>query len=236
MTNTTKLYYENPLELKAKAHVVKADGDLVVVDRTIFFPEGGGQVGSIGHLGQFEVIDTQKRGGRLVVQADLPMVNVETEVVHRVRSNGDFTLKPGDEVDLIVDESHRIGCMRHHGATHLIMCAIWELFGKTSFFTKGCLIGANEARLDLATEIKFDAQLIDEIRRSADHWVDCDAVVEMRPVPDTPEMFIWFSDVSQMTSMPCGGTHFEHLGPIGHVMVQRRSKGKNLERLYIKVS
>ena len=95
MEPTRKLYYEQVDLHETEATVRSVEGDLVITDRTVLFPEGGGQVGDrgwIGTVGDIEagaVVDTRKRGGRLVIQQDLPMIHVETEVVHQQRGDDD---------------------------------------------------------------------------------------------------------------------------------------------------
>jgi len=233
---TEKLYYQDVLARKADARIARVEGNKVILDRTLFYAEGGGQIGDIGCIGPVAIIDTQKQGGQLVIKRGLPQVNVGTEVVHFAAADVSAVFAPGDRVEIEIDDRHRTGCMRHHGATHLAMCQIWQRLGRDAFVTKGCWIGPQEARLDMFTEHRLGAELIAEIEAGVNAWIQTDEAIEMRPVPDVPEMFIWNCALNEVLSMPCGGTHPPRLGGIGRVRLQRRSKGKKLERIYIYVT
>ena len=57
---TRKLYWEDPYQVEFDAVVLKIDGNRVILDKTCFFPKGGGQVGDIGEINGVKVVDTQK--------------------------------------------------------------------------------------------------------------------------------------------------------------------------------
>lgn len=231
-TRTKKLYHADPTLLRATARVLAVENDAVIVDQTIFFPEGGGQEGDHGLLGPLRVRDTQKRGGEMVIRQDLPVIAVNTEVVHHI--DGDTSLVvPGQEVDLVVDAVRREGCTRLHSATHLALARLQELFPEESFLTAGCRIGPIEARLDVHTDRKFVGALLDDIQAGVDAWIASDAEVERWQVPEVSEMFLWHVELSPYLHMPCGGTHVARLGEIGPVRLKRRGLGKGRERLYI---
>jgi alanyl-tRNA synthetase len=230
---TIKLYYVDPALRKTTARVVAVECGAVILDQTIFYPEGGGQEGDQGYIGPIRVQDTQKRGGTVVVRPDLPEVAVHTEVVHVVDDDVSNLLAPGDEVELTVDATRREGCTKLHGGAHVVLARFEELFGATSFVLEGCHISPTQARLDLRTELKLSGTVLDDLQGGVNAWIDTDAPVEMRPVPDVSEMFIWHSDLNPHLSMPCGGTHAARLGALGHLRLKRRRMGKNLERIYI---
>src|SRR5262249_49416791 len=152
---TRKLYYDDPDLYECKATVVAVEGDAIICDGTIFFPEGGGQVPDQGTIDGLNVIDVQKRGGRPVIRKDLPVVNVETEVVHTFANGGTLPFQVGQVVHQRIDVAHRQKCRENHSATHLVMGAIWERSGHDAFTTQGCRITPAGARLDLFTPIRF---------------------------------------------------------------------------------
>lgn len=233
VTVTKKLYYEDVYMLRTTARVLQVQDDKVILDATCFYPEGGGQVGDKGWIGPLRVRDTQKHGGMIVSRKDLPTVSVNTEVVHYIEGSAEG-LAPGDEVQLVVDEEWRRSCMDGHGAAHLVLGALVEKFGAESFFTTGCHIAPNQARLDLRTEHKFGGSILEDIQGRVNEWVDGGAPVSMLPVEGVSEMFIWSADgLGEHLRMPCGGTHHRDLKSIGHVRLKRRREGKGLERIYI---
>jgi alanyl-tRNA synthetase len=230
---TKKLYYDDPALHECKATVVAVEGDAIICDGTIFFPEGGGQVPDQGTIDGLDVIDVQKRGGRPIIRRDLPVVNVETEVVHTLANGDALSFEVGQVVHQRIDAGHRQKCKEHHSATHLVMGAIWERHGQNAFTTQGCRITPTGARLDLFTSIRFSPELLAALEVTVNEWVSTNAAVEMLPVDGVPEVYIWNCGINSFLRQPCGGTHVARLGQIGEVHVKRTNKGKSLERLTI---
>jgi alanyl-tRNA synthetase len=232
-TVTRKLYYEDVYMTEAKARVIDVTGNMIVLDASCFYPEGGGQVGDRGWIGSLRVCDTQKRGGVVAASKGLPTVSINTEIVHYIEGSVDG-ITPGDEVPLRIDEEWRRGCMNGHGAAHLVLGAIADMFGADSFFTTGCHIVPTQARLDLRTEHKFGGATLEEIQARVNAWITTGAPVSMKAVENMSEMFIWSAHgLGENLQMPCGGTHHPDLRSIGPVRLKRRREGKGLERIYI---
>ncbi len=108
----------------------------VVLDRTPFYAEAGGQVGDTGWLvsrsGRFEVVDTQRPAGDVVVHRGV------------VREG---TLRVGDRVTAQVDGPRRWEVMRHHTATHLLHKALREVLGEHAR-QAGSLVAPDRLRFD----------------------------------------------------------------------------------------
>lgn len=85
----------------------------IVLDRTAFYPEGGGQPADTGILGGANVLDVQERGGQIIHTADAP-------------------LKAGQEVSGRVDRERRLELMRHHTAEHIVSGLASRLYGCTN--------------------------------------------------------------------------------------------------------
>ncbi len=106
----------------------------LVLDRTPFYPEGGGQVGDRGVIrapgGLFRVTDTQRRG--------------ET-IVHLGRAEG--PVRPGERVRAEVDEERRRALVRHHSATHLVHAALRRVLGE-QVQQRGSLVVPERLRFD----------------------------------------------------------------------------------------
>jgi alanyl-tRNA synthetase len=230
---TQKLYYADPDLRECNATIVGVEGNAIVCDSTIFFPEGGGQVPDVGTINGLNVVDVQKRGGRPIMRRDLPVVNVETEVLHTFENGDDVHFEVGQPVHQRIDASHRQKCKEHHSATHLAMGAIWERYGPDAFITQGCRITPTGARLDLFTSIRFSPELLAGLEATVNQWVSTNAPVEMIPVDGVPEVYIWNCGLNSFLRQPCGGTHVNQLGQIGTIHLKRTNKGKSLERLII---
>lgn len=99
----------------------------VILDRSAFFSEGGGQAGDVGDIGGAQVIDTYEKNG---------------EVVHLCKS----PLEIGEKVHGIIDAGVRIRRMQNHSGEHLLMGFIHR---KTGYENVGFHMGAEEVLLDL---------------------------------------------------------------------------------------
>ncbi len=114
---TEKLFHKEPYTRRFSARVVGVLGDYVVLDRTAFYPEGGGQKPDRGRLvvgdRVYEVVDVQKVGD---------------VVVHRVRPPP-RDISAGLEVFGEIDWDLRYSHMRHHTATHVLLGVLRRVYG-----------------------------------------------------------------------------------------------------------
>ena len=109
---TEPVYYEDSYLQELEAKVQSIDGRAVVLDRTICYPEGGGQPGDRGFLGESRILDTQKgEGGAIIHKVD------------RV------TFKEGDVVKVRLDWPHRAFYMQVHTAQHMISGLLFTRHG-----------------------------------------------------------------------------------------------------------
>ncbi len=117
------------LEGPARVLTVTADGD-VILDRTPFYGEGGGQVGDTGSLNGVRVTDTRKTPRGVFL--------------HRVEGPAP---EPGRRVKAIVDASRRRAIARNHSATHLLHRALREVLGSEAH-QAGSLVAPDRLRFD----------------------------------------------------------------------------------------
>src|SRR5260370_29678327 len=114
---TERLYLADPYLARFRARVVGStalDGrPAVLLDRSAFYPEGGGQLGDRGTLAGVAVLDTQERAG---------------EVLHLLAAP-DPTLAPGAEVEAAVDWGRRFDHMQQHHGQHLLSAAFEHVHG-----------------------------------------------------------------------------------------------------------
>lgn len=117
MCETIPLYYSKPYDTKLSANVLAlttyTGKPAVVLDRTLFYPEGGGQPGDMGTLNQEVVIDTQK--------------DSEGTIFHILEREPDCAV--GETVQLQVDWNHRYTYMQQHTGQHLLSGTMYQLFG-----------------------------------------------------------------------------------------------------------
>ncbi len=208
----------------AVAAIEAGDGAVIVLDKTPFYAESGGQVGDRGQLiasrGTFHVSDTQK------VQAE---VFGHHGVLHTGR------LAVGDALEANVDTAARGRTMRNHSATHLMHKALREVLGP-HVQQKGSLVDADKTRFDFS----HDAPLsVDELRR-----VETMVNAEILRNAATAARVMKFDDAVKGGAMAlfgekygdevrvleigssrelCGGTHVVRTGDIGFFKITSES-------------
>jgi alanyl-tRNA synthetase len=188
----------------------------VVLDRTPFYAEAGGQVGDRGVLvgsgGTFEVADTQK------IQADV-------YGHHGALKTG--TLKAGDRVEARVDVALRASTMRNHSVTHLMHKALREVLG-AHVQQKGSLVDPDKTRFDFSHDKPMGEQQIREVERrvNAEILQNTPTRAQVMPIEEAKKsgavmLFgekygdeVRVLDIGSSREF-CGGTHVARTGDIG---------------------
>jgi alanyl-tRNA synthetase len=192
------------------------DSGTVVLDRTPFYAEAGGQVGDRGELvganGTFEVADTQK------IQADV--------YGHSgVLKTG--ALKVGDAVESRVDVALRASTMRNHSVTHLMHKALREVLG-AHVQQRGSLVDAEKTRFDFSHNKPMSEQEIREVelRVNAEIIQNTPTRAQVMPIEEAKKsgavmLFgekygdeVRVLDIGSSREF-CGGTHVARTGDIG---------------------
>ena len=227
---TQKLYLQDMYATTTDATITEIIGNTVVVDQTVFFAEGGGQVGDTGLLNDYRVVDTQKKVGpdtKMLLHESFPSIRLNTNNAHilEVEPNG---LQVGDKVSLKIDWERRYRIMRNHSATHIVLLVINRLIGELP--VKGCLLESEKGRIDFGSKISPDQ--IPEIEKKCNDLIQRGLPIENSMLENEPEALFWKCDGEVM---PCGGTHVANTSEIGPIKLKRRSQGKKLDRIYIEV-
>ncbi|MEO0402119.1 MAG: alanyl-tRNA editing protein [Pseudomonadota bacterium] len=234
---TDMLFREDAYLRQAPAVVLAhtAEGG-VVLDRTIFYPTGGGQPGDSGALSWGMA--------RLTIATTIKGLNDEIVLVPAEPR----ALPPiGAEVEQVLDWDRRYGHMRVHTALHLLSVAM--PFGVT-----GGSVGANRGRLDFdmaeapedrdAIETALNDFVSADLRVSED-WItraDLEAnpgmvkTLSVQPPRGTgPIRLVRIGDVDDMIDLqPCGGTHVARTGEIGALRIGKiEKKGRMNRRVYL---
>ena len=150
LPKTEQLYYQFKSETSAK--VIWLQDKYIVLDKTPFYPEGGGQAADNGTINRIEVVDVQKVG------------NI---IVHIMKSGAEKGLVRGKDVECKVDMDRRNRLMAHHTATHLISAAARAILGKHAW-QEGARKDADKAHIDIA---HYD-KLSDEQIRNIEDWAN----------------------------------------------------------------
>ena len=233
---TEEIFREEPYRRETRAKVVSVAPEGIRLDRTVFYPRGGGQAGDAGTLAledaSLEIADTVKApsasapGGG---EGDAP------EILHVPAPGQDALLermRPGDEVTARIDWERRHRHMRFHTATHLL-CAI------VPHQTNGCSITAQYARLDFdmveplerATLERELARLVAEAHEVRTVWItdeELDAKPElvrtMSVKPPRGLGRVRLLEIEGVDLQPCGGTHVANTREIGALRVAKIEK------------
>lgn len=220
------LFRDDAYRRETPASVVRAQPAGIVLDRTVFYPRGGGQAGDAGSLllpggGEIAIADTVKGEGAEIVH--VPAAGQEARVA---------ALKPGDPVTARIDWERRHRHMRFHTATHLL-CAI------VPHQTNGCSITAEYARLDFDMVEPLDREHLErELARlvAGGHdvrtvWItdeELDAKPElvrtMSVKPPRGVGRVRLLEIDGVDLQPCGGTHVANTREIGALKVVKIEK------------
>ncbi|MCX9025997.1 MAG: alanine--tRNA ligase [Candidatus Methanoperedens sp.] len=215
---TRKLYYEQPEQMEFEAKVLDVIENNIILDRTLFYPEGGGQPADHGTLSMNDyvanVVDAQSINGVIVHETD-----------------SDFGFAKGDTVKGIIDWERRLAHMRHHTATHIVNDSAKAVLGKHIWQT-GAQKSTDRARLDLTHYKRISDSEFKEIELLANR-----AVMKNQPVfidwMDRVEAEKQYGFVLYQGGVPpgkeirilrvgndveaCGGTHVSNTGLIGPI-------------------
>jgi Ser-tRNA(Ala) deacylase AlaX len=215
----------------ARVTAVRPEG--VVLDRTAFFPSGGGVLGDEGTL-------TEPDGqGYGVVET----VDEDEGVLHRLGRPG---LAAGDAVRGEVDWARRYRLMRYHTATHVLTGIMFKDYRVR---VTGNQLTPEKARVDFAFE-QFDREVLEEGFRRSNALVEQDLPVQVSFVPAAeakarPELFkletVFRHDLPELRLVDIvgfdvqadGGCHVASLVEIGRLVLTKcENKGKANRRVY----
>jgi misacylated tRNA(Ala) deacylase len=231
---TELLFRDDAYAKTASARVVAVSERGIVLDRTIFYAQGGGQVGDTGVL--------VRASGERIAVADTRKGEAPESVLH-VLAPGAPRPEAGETLALEIDWERRYGLMRLHTALHVMSCVVVAP-------VTGGNIAPDRARLDFDIDMSLlDASKIEQevnalIARGVGTetvWIT-DAELDARPElvktmsvqPPRGTGRVRLLKIPGIDLQPCGGTHVANIGEIGAIRVLKvRSEGKRNKRVEI---
>ncbi len=236
MTETQTPMWRDAYLLEAPARVLSVTEEgLVVLDRPIFYPAGGGQPGDVG---------TIEAGGRVIAVADA-VKGDGPETCALVLAEGETPPAPGDEVVQRLDAGRRRAHMRVHTALHLLSVAI-------PLPVTGGQITAEKGRLDFdmpeapedrdSIEARVNA-LIEADHPVTEEWITDEELsanpglvktMSVKPPMGSGRVRLIRIGEGDATVdlQPCGGTHVRRTGEIGRIRLGKiEKKGKRNRRV-----
>jgi alanyl-tRNA synthetase len=234
LPETRKLYYEDQYTRECESEVLKViNNEFIVLDRTCFFPEGGGQPADTGHLffgnSEAKIIDVQKVG---------------KVIIHRIK--GDIP-KTGLIVKEVLDWNKRYGLMKNHTATHVIGGAARRVLGM-HVWQYGTQKGVESSRLDISHYRRVTMEEIRKIEILANEAIERNIPVETAWLPRSeaesrygfrlyqggaiPGKEIRVVKVGDWDVEACAGTHLKNTGEIGFIKITHSERVQDgVERL-----
>ncbi|MGB0747933.1 MAG: alanyl-tRNA editing protein [Magnetospiraceae bacterium] len=230
---TEEIFRADAYARDCTATVIAVDIRGILLDRTVFYPTGGGQPGDTGLL--------KREDGQ-----DIPIVSTVKEpggdgVLH-IPGEGAPPLSVGEVVTAIIDWDTRYKHMRMHTCMHLV-CSLIE--GDVT----GGQVGAAKSRLDFNLEAAPDKEklnadlnrLVAENHPVGDRWID-EAELDANPglvrtmsvKPPRGSGKVRLIEVDGVDLQPCGGTHVKATVEIGPVRIGKiENKGRQNRRINI---
>ena len=231
MPPTELLFRAEPYTRTCEATVSAADAEAVRLDRTVFYPEGGGQPGDTGIL--------RMEDGTEIAVTNTRKGETGDDILHLIDPDA-TPPAPGSRVVADLDWERRYRHMRMHTCLHLLSAVI-------DAPVTGGQLSAEKGRLDFDVDTKLEkAAVQDELNALiardfpvAARWISDEAlaaqpelVKTMRVKPPSGQGRVRVIDVDGIDLQPCGGTHVARTGEIGPVIVRKiESKGRHNRRV-----
>jgi alanyl-tRNA synthetase len=215
--------------LNLSSEVVEPPTHSVVLDSTLFYPEGGGQLGDQGSLGTARVVDTR----------------IENGVIYHLTNK---SVEEG-EIRGKIDWERRLQLMDHHTAVHIVGGSARAILGP-HIWQAGSNKGGRYARIDLTHYSRLSRDDLDKIEDHANDIIQKNHVVE-KLVLDRAEADVQFGfelyqggppkhsqiriiKIGDHDVQACGGTHHDNTGEVAELRIIRSSQVQDgVERLQI---
>jgi alanyl-tRNA synthetase len=232
---TEQLYYQDQYMKEFEAKVLKViDNEYVVLDKTCFYPEGGGQPADDGYLmfdgNKVEVVDVQKVG---------------RVIVHKIKVGA--VPKEGTIVKGVIDWDRRYSLMKNHTATHIVNGAARRVLGQ-HVWQFGTQKGINRSRLDISHYRRLTLEEIHKIETLANQVVLRNIPMETSWMPRNEAEKLYGFRLYQGGAIPgkkirvvksgdweveaCAGTHVNNTGEIGFIKIVHSERVQDgVERL-----
>lgn len=234
----TELIYfpDNEYQKEFEADVIKAEGNYIVLDKTLFYKEGGGQPSDKGRIrfegSEYSVKKVEKKNGEIrhILNSEFPEENVQ------IRGE--------------LNWERRYRHMRMHTAQHIISRVVLNEFEAS---TAGNQIHFEKSRIDF-NPVNFSNKDVETIQKQVNEIINKDIsitkseisreILEERVEKDRSNLDLIPSHVDPLRVVeigewdicPCGGTHVQKTGEVkGIEIIDRISKGKDTERIVFKL-
>ncbi len=218
--DTELLFYrDDPREFDAK--VLKSFENFVVLDKTSFYPRGGGQEPDHGKIGDAEVVDVTKHG---------------SIVVHEVKGN---TPKDGDVISCVINGKRREGITKNHTSTHIINTSARSVLGSW-VWQHSAFKEEDHARLDITHHSALTDNDVANIEQSANSIVEKAIPIKIESVDRgtaeqtygfriyqggiVPVKSVRIVSIGDLDIEACGGTHVTNTSDVEEIKITRTKR------------
>ncbi|MFC0337630.1 alanyl-tRNA editing protein [Kushneria avicenniae] len=235
MRTTEKLYYHDQYLCQASARIAALHAEAIELDRTVAFPEGGGQEADIGTIetpvGTFRFVWTKKLYGTPLNIEGFTGVKAGGVVLHLIHPDdieGLGALEIDMPVTIRIDVERRARLTLSHTASHFLYAAALNHQPELKSLTIGCHIKEDGARFDFLVDESFDTACVSAIESEANRLMADNLPIITDHLDAHYDARFWqYGDIY----IPCGGTHLESPEAVGTIQVRRKNTGKSKERL-----
>jgi alanyl-tRNA synthetase len=221
LPSTYRMFYDEPEMTEFEARVIDITDHFLILDKTLFYPEGGGQPEDTGSITSSSGVKVKMEDARLVGDV----------VLHKVSDASPFQV--GEKITGKIDVERRMSHARHHTATHILLSAIKGKLGD-HIWQEGAQKGENRSRLDVSHYKRIDVDEQNEIELKANEIVMKDLPVTTAWV-DRNEAEQQYGFVLYQGGVPpgevirvvkvgtdvqaCAGTHMTRTGKVGPIRI-----------------
>jgi len=223
LPKTEKLYYKDHYTREFDAEVLwkkkTKNGYEIILDKTAFYPEGGGQPGDVG--------DLINKGKKIAVNY---VKKIGDSIVHEIKDD----LNVNDKVHGEIDWNHRYTLMKHHTGTHVVNGALRHLFGE-HIWQAGSQLSVNEARFDFSHYKSVSEKDRVEVEKLANDFIKKQIKVEKKIMDRNsaekkygfrlyqggvpPGNSIRVLNIPNIDVEACGGTHLNNIKEIEKIRI-----------------
>ena len=204
---TIRLFDEDHYLKEFDAKVIWIDENLVELNQTVFYAEGGGQHGDTGTLNDEKVVYTKFVDERLVhIMEELPCFKV------------------GDIVHGVIDWDRRYRIMRLHTASHIMEYFLWKHFGYMK--RTGSNVDDKKDRADYVHDGRLDPDILKQVEEDTNQFLKGGHPVSI--TVDKDGVRTWRCGPVEMH---CAGTHVMNTSEIGEIKLKRKNPGRGEERV-----
>ncbi|MDR0878253.1 MAG: alanyl-tRNA editing protein [Treponema sp.] len=230
---TQRAWYDHSGPEVFRANIIEvrpqSDAAAIILDRTIFYPEGGGQGADRGTINGIPLLDVQEKNGEI-----LHLISAENSSTENAAA-----LSPGP-AELILDIRRRRDLTVQHTAQHLLSGTILRLTGK---YTVSMHLGDEQNTIDVDAP-ELSADVLAAVEEAVADAIEADNPViihhcppedvnsfPLRKVPPKGEEVIRVVEIAGNDFSPCCGTHCTRTGQIGMLRILGAEKYKGMTRV-----